>query len=267
MQAPLYGCYTAMRYLLEEEIMYKYIPRAMLSILCLAVLAIATISCININMPQTPAENKSTPGDQALPPASTELPAIESFSASPETVLEGKSSTLSWSVQNATAITIIPDIGPVAATGSKTVKPPAATTYTLVASNAAGMQSRAVSINVVTVRRQIGLDLIDTKRPDLVVSEITVKPGPLVSGIACTVRNSGTDSSTPCKLLLLVDGKIQVTVPINAIAPGGVIESNLGYLLTPAQELHTFEVRVDSDNTVVESDENNNSRIVQLHFK
>ncbi len=105
------------------------------------------------------------------------------------------------------------------------------------------------------------------KKPDLVISEITVKPGPLVSGLSCMARNSGTDSLTPCKVLLLIDGKIQVTVPINAIAPGGLMEGNLGYLLTPTQDLHTFEVKVDSDNTVVESDENNNSKIVQLNFK
>ena len=103
--------------------MHKYISRAMLSILCLAALAISTISCININMPNTPTENKTSQGNQAAPPTAIGLPTIESFGASPESVLEGKSSTLSWSVKNANAITITPDIGDVSATGSKTVTP------------------------------------------------------------------------------------------------------------------------------------------------
>ena len=246
--------------------MYKSIPRTMLSIVCLAAMAISTINCININMPNTPSENKTSQGNQAAPPTTIVLPTIESFSASPESVLEGKSSTLSWSVKNANAITITPDIGDVSATGNKTVTPSAATTYTLVAGNAAGMNSKAVVVHISTARR-VPPNLFEFKKPDLIVSEITVQPGPLVSGLSCTVRNSGTDHSTPCKVLLLVDGKIQVTLPINAIEPGGLIEVNLGYLLTPTQDLHTFEVKVDSDNTVVESDETNNSRTVQLHFK
>jgi hypothetical protein len=141
--------------------MYKYIARTILSILCLTVLFISTMSCINVNMPKGPSDSENTPGDQAAPPVAVELPSIDSFSASPASVLEGKSSTLSWSVKNANAITITPGIGDVSANGSKTVTPSTATTYTLVASNAAGLQSKAVVINILTFRRQIGSDIVD----------------------------------------------------------------------------------------------------------
>ncbi len=141
--------------------MYKYITRTILSIICLSVLVISTMSCINISTPQAPAENKTPQGDPAVPPATVELPTIDSFSASPASVLEGKSSTLSWSVKNANAIVITPGIGNVSATGNQSVKPATATTYNLVASNAAGMQSKAVVINILTFRRQIGSDIVD----------------------------------------------------------------------------------------------------------
>jgi hypothetical protein len=254
-----------MRYLLEEEIMYKYIPRAMLSILCLAVLAIASMSCININMPQSPAENKTSQGDQAVPPASTALPAIVSFGASPETVLEGKSSTLSWSVQNATAITIIPDIGPVAATGSKTVKPPAATTYTLIASNAAGMNSKAVVVNILTVRRMIGPDLIETTKPDLIVwIDESLRRDNTISYL---ITNKGDATSVACKNVLFVDGVQKSEDSVGGIGPGQQLLSSFHYSSVPVPKWHTFEVKIDVTNTNSESDKNNNSMKIMMSYE
>ncbi len=74
----------------------------------------------------------------ALPPPSTSLPVINSFAANPGSISPGGSATLSWSVSNATSVTIGGGIGNVGLSGSTAVSPVATTTYTLTASNAAG---------------------------------------------------------------------------------------------------------------------------------
>jgi len=71
-------------------------------------------------------------------PPTIEPPTIESFNANPETVTSGENSTLSWSVSNATHVTITPGIGDVdLLSGSIFVSPTENTTYTLVATNKA----------------------------------------------------------------------------------------------------------------------------------
>ncbi len=66
------------------------------------------------------------------------LPVINYFTANPNSLLLGGSSTLSWSVSNATSISITPGIGNVGATGSVSVTPGVTTNYVLTASNPAG---------------------------------------------------------------------------------------------------------------------------------
>lgn len=65
-------------------------------------------------------------------------PTISSFNASPASISAGQSSSLNWSVSNATMVTIDQGIGNVALTGTRAVAPAATTTYTLTASSTAG---------------------------------------------------------------------------------------------------------------------------------
>jgi hypothetical protein len=58
-------------------------------------------------------------------------PIVNIFSASPYTIYQGESSILTWSVSEADTVTIIPDVGPVASSGSTTVSPAVTTVYTL----------------------------------------------------------------------------------------------------------------------------------------
>ena len=62
-------------------------------------------------------------------------PVIQSFSADPASIIAGQTTTLSWSVSNATAVSINQGIGPVGLSGSRTVGPSLNTTYTLTATN------------------------------------------------------------------------------------------------------------------------------------
>ena len=74
-------------------------------------------------------------------------PIINSFSANPSTITSGESSTLSWSVTDATSVTIN-DIGSVALTGTTAVNPTTTTTYTLIATNIAGSVTAQTTVTV-----------------------------------------------------------------------------------------------------------------------
>ncbi len=62
-------------------------------------------------------------------------PVINSFRSNPAIITLGQDSTLSWSVNNATAVSINPDIGAVSSAGRITVSPTRTTIYTLTAVN------------------------------------------------------------------------------------------------------------------------------------
>ena len=78
------------------------------------------------------------------------LPSIEHFTATPESISPGESSILSWSVKNATNITINHGVGTVSATGTKEVSPEETTTYTLTATNSDGQKTQACTIEVIS---------------------------------------------------------------------------------------------------------------------
>ncbi len=78
---------------------------------------------------------------------SGELPRVANFSASPTTIDRGQSSTLAWSVENATSVQIT-GLGTVSNTGTQTVQPTETTTYTLTATNAQGQVSTSVTVTV-----------------------------------------------------------------------------------------------------------------------
>jgi hypothetical protein len=69
----------------------------------------------------------------AQTPATRTAPAarIVSFTANPESVQSGQAVVLVWATENPNGVTIDPDLGRVAARGSKQVFPAATTTYTL----------------------------------------------------------------------------------------------------------------------------------------
>lgn len=66
------------------------------------------------------------------------LPSIGSFNANPDTIEEGDSSNLIWSVSAASKVSITPEVGTVDLTGSQSVSPDKTTTYTLTATNEFG---------------------------------------------------------------------------------------------------------------------------------
>jgi hypothetical protein len=75
-------------------------------------------------------------------------PIISSFTADSTNITEGVSATLSWTVTDASTVTIDQGIGSVALTGSISVSPIETTTYTLTATNSTDSSTSTVSIIV-----------------------------------------------------------------------------------------------------------------------
>ena len=77
------------------------------------------------------------------------LPIVRGFSASPSSILVGAPVKLSWSVTNATGITIDPGVtASDALSGSIVVRPEITTTYTLTATNANGLRRAQITVAV-----------------------------------------------------------------------------------------------------------------------
>ena len=76
------------------------------------------------------------------------MPQIVRFEANPLSIGPGGSTTLSWATNNATTVTITPNVGSVTPNGSTTVSPTATTTYTLTATNSVGSVTAPLTITV-----------------------------------------------------------------------------------------------------------------------
>jgi len=95
----------------------------------------------------TPVQEEQPAVNIPAPAAKQALPAIQ-LTVNPATITAGGSATLSWTVTNATSVTIDHGVGAVGLTGTKSITPAASTTYKISASNAAGAAIKTVSIIV-----------------------------------------------------------------------------------------------------------------------
>ena len=75
-------------------------------------------------------------------------PEISSFTADPSYIQPGQSAVLTWTVNNASNVTISPSVGSVPNTGVYTVMPAYTTTYTLTASGTGGSVTASTTITV-----------------------------------------------------------------------------------------------------------------------
>jgi hypothetical protein len=76
------------------------------------------------------------------------VPSI-SFTATPDDIATGETSTLVWDTTNATSVTIAPGLGSEPLSGSATVQPSVSTTYTLTATGPGGSSTSQVTVTVV----------------------------------------------------------------------------------------------------------------------
>jgi len=115
-------------------------------------------------------------------PPSSNTVRIDSFSASPSTITQGSSATLSWNTTNATTVTIDQSIGGVSGDGSRSVSPSTTTTYTLTANGDGGpvTQSVTVTVNV----------------PQVSIDSFGASPGTIADGESSTLSWNTSNAST-----------------------------------------------------------------------
>ena len=106
-----------------------------LGIIVLAMAVIVTISA---------CKKKTAPAPPPPPPATAPT---ASLTANPATIQQGQATTLSWTTQNATEVTL-EGMGRVGPSGSQTVTPKTSTTYRLTAKGAGGTQEATARVTV-----------------------------------------------------------------------------------------------------------------------
>jgi hypothetical protein len=167
------------------------------------------------------------------------------FDATPNSILPGQSSTLTWLVQGATSVSINNGIGTVALTGSVTVSPAATTTYTLTATGPAGNSTATATVTV-------GAGVNTTAQIiRFEANPVTIQPGQQstlswsttgasqvsISGVGGVTAN-GSTTVTPSQTTVYTlsatgsDGKT-VTAPITVTVATGTIPQVVVFVASP----------------------------------
>ena len=172
---------------------------------------------------------------------------ISSFTANPAAIQSGQSSTLSWTVANATGASIQPTVGSVDAhTGSVAVSPTQTTTYTLTATGPGGPVTQTVTV-------QVGA--APAGNPQILrfaASPISIAPGGqstlswtttgattvTISGVGSVTANGSTtvspaQTTTYTLTATSADGK-SVTAPVTVTVTAGTVPQVLQFVANPA---------------------------------
>jgi peptidoglycan-associated lipoprotein len=90
-----------------------------------------------------------TPPPAPPPPVAPVAPKpTASLNANPASIERGQSTTLEWKTQDATSVTISPEVGTVSASGSRSVRPQQSTTYRLTATGPGGSVDATARVTV-----------------------------------------------------------------------------------------------------------------------
>jgi len=122
--------------------------RTLSAVVFAATLFIAAAGCKKKVAPAPPPPPAPKAEAPPPPPPKPQAPRIDTFVAEPASIERGQSSTLRWSVANATNMTIDQGVGAVQANGTRQVNPANSATYTLTASGAGGTDTRSVTVTV-----------------------------------------------------------------------------------------------------------------------
>jgi hypothetical protein len=175
-------------------------------------------------------------------------PVINSFNAAPAGITAGSTSTLSWDVSNAVAVTIDRGVGSVGLTGTRVVSPAVTTTYTLTAANTAYFGQATAKVTVAAAA---------ASKPDLIIEDIW-KSG---STMYYRIKNQGTAASPVTWSDVKVDGVVKAQDAVAALAAGAfTTRSFAGYLYSCSGISDSVVVTADVTNVAMESNGANNSR-------
>ena len=165
----------------------------------------------------------------------TPAPVINSFTADASTVSPGQSTTLRWSVTNATSISIDPGVGVVTG-NSVVVQPTDTTTYLLIATNGGGI---ATSSTTVTIRA-----------PAPAIASFGASPATIGIGNSSTLSwnvsnttslsiDNGVGSVTGTSTV--VTPSVTTTYTLTAMGLGGTVTATATVTVIPAPVISSFK--------------------------
>lgn len=94
-------------------------------------------------------------------------PKINSFTTNIKTVERGQPALLSWEVTGADAISLHPSLDSAGTIGTLQVSPSTSTTYTLIATNNAGISTESLTVGVTNGNTTIGYDPVTGRNADI----------------------------------------------------------------------------------------------------
>jgi len=118
-----------------------------ISAVVLALMLLMSVSGCKKKVPPPPPPPPPA-ATRPAPPPSVSRPVIASFTAEPSTIERGQSSTLRWSISNATDMSIDHGIGAIQSQGQRQVFPTNSTTYVLTATGPGGSETQSVTVTV-----------------------------------------------------------------------------------------------------------------------
>ena len=212
-------------------------------------LTILIVNCSSVN-DINPEESDQT----SMPAVSTAAnkPVINYFTAHPEILSAGQSTTLRWSISGATSATIYPIDQNVDSTGSQQLSPAITTTYSLIASNETGNNTSTVSVIVTSNEDTIvSYDPVTGRNKDIGFTweqlcladeyQIQIAKDPAFTMVVFDSGVFAPDSSTSPALLYMAGGRLEAghkyywRARVRQTATGQAISS-------PWSEVETFTV-------------------------
>ncbi|MDY6950912.1 MAG: RHS repeat-associated core domain-containing protein [Thermodesulfobacteriota bacterium] len=166
-------------------------------------------------------------------------PPTVTISAGPETILQGESSTLTWSSTHTDSCPIEPDIGTVDPSGSTTVSPSETTTYTITATGPGGSATDTVTVTVLylpTVTISVDPESIIIGEPSTLTWTSTHADACEIQPDVGTVDPAGSTTVSPTET---------TTYTITATGPGGTATDTVTVTVSDTYPVPTVSLSAD----------------------
>jgi hypothetical protein len=171
-------------------------------------------------------------------------PAVASFTAAPNTITAGQSSTLSWGpVENTDHVVIDQGIGEVAGWNSMVVTPATTTTYTLTATGCGGTMTYQVTVTVNAAPPA-------QFTADVEITDLVLQGSGANTLVLAVLRNNGPDNMVNAQVTLQCEASI---CPNNVPCVGNIIQTyqaqSILLSLAPGQTTQVSSLHFFNSNT------------------
>jgi subtilase family serine protease len=110
------------------------------------------------------------------------------------------------------------------------------------------------------------IKVVSLPPPDLIMQDVTYSPSDAAMGetvtVTATISNQGSSQTQASSVALYVDDKLYTTVELLPVDAGKTVTASLEW--AAKADTHTLKVTADPDNSVIESDETNNSQEIKF---